>query len=357
LNSELVKKAAQRFCHCQPANIHVEQLGNGLINHTYKITDNSNGESIVLQAINTNVFSKPVDILFNYQLVYNCLKEQNSSVHIPAPISAINGNFLWVDEQNNYWRASAFINDSYAPQIAADEKAAFTVANSFANFTSALSSLNINEVKEIIPHFHDLTFRNEQFENAVDNSSIILLSKATHIISELRQRKALVDFFQSTQNDPAYPNRVMHHDCKITNILFDTKTDQVICPVDLDTVMPGKYFSDLGDMIRTMICTVDENSSDWEAIEIRATFYKAILEGYLKGIGNIFSTEEIKNIHYSGLILIYMQSMRFVTDFLQSDIYYKINYPEQNLNRALNQLILLEKLEEFLEKEYGFNPY
>ncbi|HEY4877277.1 MAG TPA: phosphotransferase, partial [Puia sp.] len=197
----------------------------------------------------------------------------------------------------------------------------------------------------------------EQFENAVDESSIILLSKATHIISELRQRKNLVDFFQSTQNNPAYPNRVMHHDCKITNILFDKKTEQVICPVDMDTVMPGKFFSDLGDMIRTMICTVDENSSDWEVIEIRPTFYKAILEGYLKGIGNIFSAEEIKNIHYSGLILIYMQSMRFVTDFLQSDIYYKINYPEQNLNRALNQLILLEKLKEFLEKEYRFKPY
>jgi hypothetical protein len=357
VNIEVVKKAAQQFCDWPPENIHVEQLGNGLINHTYKITDNSNGESIVLQAINTNVFSKPEDILFNYQLVYDCLKAQNSSVHIPAPITATNGNFLWVDEQNNYWRATAFINDSYAPEIAADEKAALTVANSFANFTSALSSLNIKEVKEIIPNFHNLTFRNEQFENAVENSSIILLSKATHIISELRQRKALVDFSQSTQNDPAYPNRVMHHDCKITNILFDKKTEQVICPVDMDTVMPGKFFSDLGDMIRTMICTVDENSSDWEAIEIRPAFYKAILDGYLKGIGNIFSAEEIKNIHYSGLILIYMQSMRFVTDFLQSDIYYKINYPEQNCNRALNQLILLEKLEEFLEKEYGFNTY
>ncbi|HEX4374230.1 MAG TPA: phosphotransferase, partial [Puia sp.] len=291
---EVVKKAAQQFCDRLPENITVEQLGNGLINHTYKVTDNSNGESIVLQAINTNVFRKPEDILFNYQLVYDRLKEQNSSVHIPAPIAAKNRNFLWIDEQNNYWRATAFIKDSYAPAIAADEKAAFTVANSFANFTSALSSLNIKEAKEIIPNFHDLTFRNEQFENAVDNSSIILLSKATHIISELRQRKALVDFFQSTQNDPAYPDRVMHHDCKITNILFDKKTDQVICPVDLDTVMPGKFFSDTGDMIRTMICTVDENSSDWEAIEIRPTFYKAILDGYLRGIGNIFSAEEIK---------------------------------------------------------------
>jgi Ser/Thr protein kinase RdoA (MazF antagonist) len=149
--------------------------------------------------------------------------------------------------------------------------------------------------------------------------------------------------------------RVMHHDCKISNILFDKETNQVICPVDLDTVMPGKFFSDLGDMIRSMACTVDENSIAWEKINIRPTFYKAILDGYLEGIGNIFTEEEKNNIHYAGLILVYMQSLRFLTDFLNGDIYYKTNYPEQNLNRALNQLILLERLEEFLEKEYSFS--
>jgi hypothetical protein len=121
----------------------------------------------------------------------------------------------------------------------------------------------------------------------------------------------------------------------------------------MDTVMPGKFFSDLGDMVRSMACSVDENSADWEAIYIRPAYYKAILSGYLTGIENILSAQEMIHIHYAGLMLIYMQSLRFVTDFLQADIYYKISYPEQNLNRALNQLILLEKLEEFLEDEYG----
>jgi hypothetical protein len=150
---------------------------------------------------------------------------------------------------------------------------------------------------------------------------------------------------------------VMHHDCKINNILFDKNTNEVICPVDLDTTMPGKFFSDIGDMIRTMACTVDENSIEWELIEVRPAFYEAILKGYLEGAGNIFTDEEKKNIHFSGLILTYMQSLRFAADHLNGDIYYRISYKEQNLSRALNQLILLEKLEEYLLATYSFNPY
>ena len=118
--------------------------------------------------------------------------------------------------------------------------------------------------------------------------------------------------------------------------------------------MPGKFFSDIGDSIRTMSCPEDENSVAWEAITIRSNYYFAIICGYLDGSGHILTNIEKENLHYSGLLMIYMQSLRFVTDFLNNDIYYKTSYPEQNLNRALNQFILLEQLEQFLEKQYGF---
>jgi thiamine kinase-like enzyme len=177
------------------------------------------------------------------------------------------------------------------------------------------------------------------------------LMRATHVIAELRQRKYLVDFYVSIKNNPAYPVRLMHHDCKIGNILFDMNTREVICPIDLDTIMPGKYFSDVGDMIRTMTCTVDENSRDWESIDIIPEYYNAIVQGYLDGMGNELTVDEKENIHKSGLLMTYMQTLRFVTDFLQGDTYYRTTYPEQNLNRALNQLVLLEKLEDFLNKE------
>jgi hypothetical protein len=118
--------------------------------------------------------------------------------------------------------------------------------------------------------------------------------------------------------------------------------------------MPGKFFSDLGDMIRTMACTEDEKSILWDKIRIDESFYKAIVRGYLKRTESIMTAAEMDHIHYSGLIMVFMQGIRFLTDYLNGDVYYKIEYPEQNLNRALNQLILLEKLEDFLHHEYGF---
>ncbi len=354
MNEEVIIKAAEQFIG-NSAEIIVEQIGNGLIHHTYKAKKNIDDNAAVLQAINTNIFKKPEDIVQNYDRIYKFLQHENNGCRIPAPIVSSNGELIWKDYLNNNWRATEFIADSFSPLIADNKEAAYTVAKSFAAFTKSLSALDIKTLKEIIPNFHDLLFRYKQFEEAITNASQERLLKATHLISELRQRKELVNYFELIQkNADDYPSRVMHHDCKISNILFDKNSGKVVCPVDLDTVMPGKFFSDLGDMIRSMACTVDENNTNWEEINIRPAFYKSILAGYLEGIGNIFTAEEEKNIHYSGLILVYMQSLRFLTDFLNGDIYYKINYPEQNLNRALNQLILLERLEEFLKTEFSF---
>lgn len=346
MNKVQVEKAAQQFTGT--GNILIENLGNGLIHLTYRITNTDSRKQVVLQAINQKVFKNPEDILFNYEMVYNYLSKRPGEISIPPPVSTISNKPAWIDEDNNYWRATTFVSDSYSPDIAADTEAARTVAKSFATFTHSLAGLDAKKLKTIIPHFHDLSFRYSQFEDAIATASLERLLKSTHVIAELRQRKHFVNWYEMIVQSPAYPDRVMHHDCKISNILFDSKSGRVICPVDLDTLMPGKFFSDLGDMIRSMACTVDENSTHWEAIDIRPEFYENILKGYLEGVGDIFSDDEKRDINYAGLVMIYMQSVRFVTDFLNNDIYYKTSYPEQNLNRALNQLILLEKLESFL---------
>ncbi|MBS1600508.1 MAG: phosphotransferase [Bacteroidetes bacterium] len=346
MNKVSIEKAAQQFAG--DGNLIIHNLGNGLIHQTFQVTNADTQKKIVLQAINKNVFKNPGDILFNYELVYNFLVERGSEITIPAPAHSKSNQLLWIDEDDNYWRATAFVANSFSPDIASDEEAAYTVAKSFANFTRSLSGLNANKLKSIIPGFHNLSFRYNQFEDAIATAPLDRLLKATHVIAELRQRKHFVGWYEMISASPDYPDRVMHHDCKISNILFDSDSGKVICPVDLDTLMPGKFFSDLGDMIRSMACTVDENSNKWEEIDIRPAFYKNIVKGYLEGIGDIFSKQEKNDINYAGLIMIYMQSLRFVSDFLNNDIYYKISYPEQNLNRTLNQLILLEKLEAFL---------
>ena len=128
----------------------------------------------------------------------------------------------------------------------------------------------------------------------------------------------------------------------------------MICPVDFDTVMPGYYFSDLGDMIRSMVCGCDENSTVFVSIRVRKGFYETIVSGYLDVMKKYFTDSEKKYIHYARLLMIYMQALRFMADYLNGDIYYRIEYPEQNFDRAKNQLSLLQKLDEFLVKEHDF---
>ena len=177
---------------------------------------------------------------------------------------------------------------------------------------------------------------------------------ASQAIGQALGRENLVNFYASIRQSPEFPDRVTHHDCKISNILFDKSNGQVICPVDLDTVMPGKCFSDLGDMIRSMACSQDENSRELDQLELLPDFYRSIVGGYLDGMGDLLGAAEKNHIHFSGLMMVYMQALRFLEDFLRGDSYYQTSYNDQNLDRALNQLALLDKLEIFLQQEYQF---
>jgi len=356
VNVDLVRKAAEIFLG-EPAKGDPFPIGDGLIHHTFKATGASGGAPILLQAINTHIFRKPEDIVYNYLLIYEYLRQKEQVPSIPAPVPATNKEYIWKDGDNQYWRATSFIEGSYSPMVAESSEAACIVSKNFAHFTSSLAGLDTRLLREILPGFHDLSARYRQFEMAVSTAPIDRLLKATHVIAEFRERKKLVEFYDAIIGTSDYPDRVMHHDSKISNILFDKKTNLAICPVDLDTVMPGKFFSDLGDMIRSMSCARDENSVEWEEIKVNPKFYESILRGYLEEMNSQLTDQERKNIHYSGILMIYMQGIRFLADYLSGDRYYKTNYPEQNLNRALNQLILLENLEEWLRSQYAFNPY
>jgi len=344
METAIIEKAAVQFGKGEPS---VKPLGNGLINRTYKV-DFSEAASIVLQCINQTTFPQPENIINNYRLIQD-YAVKTGAIRISELLPTKNGKYYWIDPEGNFWRATAFINNSYASAMPENAAAVFTAAKSFASFTQSLSGLKADQLDIIIPDFHNLAYRYHQFEETVKTAHIKRLLKATHVISEILDRTHLVDFYTTVQNNETdYPTRIMHHDCKISNILFATGNHEVICPVDLDTVMPGKYFSDIGDMVRTMACTEEENSVAWELIDVKPDYYKAIISGYTEGMGEDFTPAEKQHIHQPGLLLTYMQCIRFVTDFLNNDIYYKTTYPEQNLNRALNQLILLEKLETFI---------
>jgi thiamine kinase-like enzyme len=335
-------------------NLTVEKIDNGLINHSFKVRTENNGE-IFLQQINSAVFKNPEDVQHNYLLLWKYTSSGNKGLRMPVPVFINNEKSLLKDSGNNYWRAFEFIPDSKTHFVAREHSQANTTASVFATFTAAFSHINTGLLKEVIPCFHNLSFRYEQFEEALKTYLIDRLDKARHAADELQIRKRYKNFYDSILASSNFPLRVMHHDAKISNILFHSRNGNVICPVDYDTVMPGYFFSDIGDMIRSMVCPVDENCKDLEKIIIRKEFYDAIIEGYLEIMTGQLTEAEKKNIHYAGIIMIYMQALRFLSDYLNGDIYYHTTYDDQNLDRALNQLTLLKKLELFLSKHYPIN--
>ncbi|HLF45350.1 MAG TPA: phosphotransferase [Chitinophagaceae bacterium] len=332
----------------------VELLTGGLINQTFKVSSPL-ASPFLLQQINHHVFTKPEEVQQNYIYIWEYAEFEFTGLHLPAPIYFNKTKSLFIDTKGNYWRAFEFIDDARMLTLAEKPAQAKATAKAFAKFTSAFDEFNVDLLKPVIPGFHNLSFRYLQFEEAVNGEFYERMPKSLPLIEELKKRERYKDFYEFVLESPdEFPKRVMHHDAKIANALFSKKSGKVICLVDFDTVMPGYFFSDSGDMIRSMACSVDESSTDFKNIAVRKDFYLAITEGYLSAMKEQFTAAEKKNIHSVGLLMIYMQALRYLTDYLNGDVYYRVNYAEQNFDRAKNQLILLQKLELYLEKEFHF---
>lgn len=332
----------------------LEPVSGGLINHTYKLTDLQSGRTYLLQQINQHVFPAPQKILYNYQLIQAHLRTIPRPFFIPELQYFADHQLHFIDSDEQCWRVFRFVENSRQLNGTEDPAQATAVAEVFARLTAACHELNSAALHQIIPGFHDVSRRYEQFLEAIPEASASRLNKAALLVGELKNRQRYADLYRHITQSGEFKLRVMHHDAKIANVLFDHQSGQVICPVDMDTVMPGYFFSDLGDMIRSMAGTADEQCTELDKLQIRPAIYKAITEGYLNGIGPFLTPAESSLLHASGLLLIYMQALRFMTDYLQNDRYYRVNHPEQNFDRARNQLVLLNRLEEFLADNYKF---
>jgi thiamine kinase-like enzyme len=333
------------------AQCKTEPVGNGLINFTYKVSFNS--QSLLLQKLNGHVFKNPRHIIQNYLTIYSYLS-RNGHIKIPEPVKTKDQNNCFTDPDMNCWRALEFIENGIAPEQPSDPRMAFEAARCFGNFTCALAGMKASSLHTIIPHFHDLSFRFIQFQNALETGIEERKSKAAKEIQKLLSRKKLVDFYCWLIEHPGFKLRVMHHDAKLSNILFNQHTGKVICLVDLDTTQSGYFFSDLGDMIRSMACSASEHATDFSALHIQPAFYEALLVGYQAALNEELTPDEKKYIHMSGLMMIYMQALRYMTDYLNGDVYYRISHPEQNVERTRNQLALLNSLEHYLKESFDF---
>lgn len=330
------------------ANTQAEPHGTGLINNTWKVS--ARNAHYILQRINENIFKNPSDIEHNIHQIAEYLQQDHTGYLFVKPVATKDGKEM-VHHPHGYYRVFPFIKDSYTVDVAASPQQAFEAARQFGLFTKMLSGFPVSTLKTTIPDFHNLSLRVQQFEDTFTTGNPARLQPSAKAIQFIVEHNDIVKKFETIQNDKDFKLRVTHHDTKISNVLFN-KDGKGLCIIDLDTVMPGYFISDVGDMMRTYLSPVSEEEKDFSKIEIREDFFKAIFEGYLQEMKNELSAAELKHFVYAGKFMIYMQAVRFLTDHLNNDKYYGVAYEDQNFVRANNQITLLQRV---IEKEDVLN--
>jgi Ser/Thr protein kinase RdoA (MazF antagonist) len=334
-----------------PAQYTVHPFGSGLINHTWKISSPDGKPCYILQQINTAVFRHPEDIALNISNLGNYLQKYNPDYLFVGAQPATSGDYLYMDEKKQYFRLFPFIPQSHSLDLLHTPEQAFEAARQFARFTNLLRGFDTNLLQITIPQFHDLSLRYRQFSEAIANGNPNRIQTAAELIGYLQQQQHLVQTFERIKEDPGFRLRVIHHDTKISNVLFDDQ-QKGLCVIDLDTVMPGYFISDVGDMMRTYLSPVSEEEKDFQKIIVRDDFFTAIARGYLGELNNELTATEKQHFVYAGQFLIYMQALRFLTDHLNDDVYYGARYEGHNYIRAQNQAVLLQQ---YNAKEKLFN--
>jgi hypothetical protein len=325
-------------------NCHWQKLSGGLINATWKIT--CSDKAYILQRINTNIFKTPELVAQNLELLSKYLSVFPEYLFV-APIHNSTGQNFTTNEEGHF-RLFPFIEQSYTIQKVSSPSEAFEAAAQFGKFTWMLRDFDAEKLNVTLPDFHNLTLRYNRFLEATEKGNSKRIRQSATLINELKSFVGITEEFERIKTDKSFFNRVTHHDTKISNVLYD-RNGKGLCVIDLDTVMPGYFFSDVGDMIRTYLSPVTEEETDLSKITIRTDIFEAIVSGYLKYTNDMLTDAEKNHIFYAGTFLIYMQALRFITDFLNNDVYYGATYPDHNFNRAANQLVLLQEL---IKKEH-----
>lgn len=331
----------------QPIESKIEVFGDGLINRTWKVTTESN--AYILQQINHFIFKRPQDIDRNISKLKDFLKEVAPAYLFVSPTAALNGDTV-VQTEAGYFRLTPFVSDSHTLNTLSKPEEAYQAARQFGKFSYLLNDFDVSELDITLDDFHNLRLRAEQFLMAVESGNASRKQMAAELIETTLSYQPIVDTFNHIEDTKAIPRRVIHHDTKISNVLFDSE-GKGICVIDLDTVMPGYFISDVGDMMRTYLSPYGEEETDLGKIEVRVDFFRAIYDGYMECMDGVLTDAEKIYFVYAGKFLIYMQALRFLTDYLNDDIYYGQKYEGHNLNRAKNQLTLLQR---YIEQEEQF---
>ena len=322
-------------------NYQAASFGSGLIHATFNITRQGTPE-FILQKVNHRVFRHPEDIAHNINILGRYLAHHASSYTFTIPVKTLDEEDYCMHD-GAYFRLFPFVQNSHTIDVCTTPTQAWEAAAQFGKFTAVLKAFDTSLLRYTIPGFHDLSLRYRQFQEALKDGDQNRLAASRAVATNLLSYKNIVDRFETYKSSTAFITRVTHHDTKISNVLLD-EMEKGICVIDLDTVMPGLFISDVGDMIRTYVSPANEEEQDLQKVVIRKDFLDAIISGYSEHMHDLLRAEEKTAFVYAGEFMIYMQALRFYTDHLWNDRYYGARYVGHNLVRAQNQLRLLEEL-------------
>lgn len=319
----------------------VSPIGSGHIHQTFLVEGT---KKYVLQRINKNVFTDPEAIATNNRIAADYLAQHHPEYLFLTALRDRDGNELVYATDGFPWRLYPLIENTITVDFLTSAQEAYEAAVGFGRLTKNLNDIDCNLFKPTLDRFQDLGWRYEQFEEALANATPEIKAQAEEQIAQATSFYFLVEEYQSLIASGSLKERIVHNDTKINNILFDKTTRNAVCVIDLDTLMPGYFIYDLGDMVRTCVSPVSEEDKDLSKITFRKEIYDALLKGYLDEMKDTMSAEEIKAIPFAGKMMTYIMAIRFLADFLRGNTYYHITYPDQNLVRASNQLTLLSIL-------------
>ncbi len=353
----LEKDVRRAYGICDEAT--VEFYGNGHIHETYKVCD---GDRImILQKMNIKVFPDYKGVMNNIDLVTTHLSEKllaagrDPREGTLTVVKTVDGKSYYrqTDEKSGddlVYRAFLYIDAESRDQPSAPSL--FQAGRAFGEFQNMLADFPVEKLVEIIPNFHNTPSRLQNLENAIAADKCGRLSNCRDLVLLARSLAWLAPTVTDAMKEGSVPLRVTHNDTKLNNLLFRRGKDEVMAVIDLDTVMPGSLLYDFGDALRCGMATAPEDGSDIDKIGVDTALYEAFARGFVTAIGDRMTAKEKELLPLSCLLMTYEVGIRFLTDYLSGDVYFRIGYPEHNLVRARNQLTLTKRMEEALPEFY-----
>lgn len=353
MNTETIISIFNEFDHQFNYKSHSE-LNSGHINDTFLIKTDG-GINYILQRINQIVFKDVPGLVNNKVLTSNHIrskypKASNEALNntVLSFVKAKNSTLYYYNEGINFWNMMIFIDDSVTHEIVNNKEIAYEGGKLLGDFLNLTADFDSSQLIDVIPNFHNMSFRYKQYASSIKSALKSRLTKAAKYIQIVADLKEEMHILQNLKDAGKIPIRVTHNDTKISNSLF-TQDNKGICMIDTDTVMPGIIHYDFGDAIRTICNTAAEDETDLSKVAFNLEYYKAYEKGFLEKTKDTLTEIELKYLPLAAKTMIFIMALRFLTDYLNNDIYYKTTYAEHNLDRAKNQFKLIESFSEKLK--------